>query len=106
MVTIKVWFQLFWVCIGMFQVSPAPVRSPADAEKKRSLQRALDGLTPQLQEVVMEEGRQHDIRDLDWIASFGGLAAYIFVVPMSYRLPVCLKRFFWFAEALAMLHST
>lgn len=90
----------------MFQVSPAPVRSPADAEKKRSLQRALDGLTPQLQEVVMEEGRQHDIRDLDWIASFGGLAAYIFVVPMSYRLPVCLKRFFWFAEALAMLHST
>ena len=66
------------VCIGMsyspaFQVSPAPVRSPADAEKKRSLQRALDGLTPQLQEVVMEEGRQHDIRDSGWRASFGQL---------------------------------
>ncbi len=66
-------FEQELVIFRVFQVSPAPVRSPADAEKKRSLQRALDGLTPQLQEVVMEEGRQHDIRDSGWIASFGGL---------------------------------
>ena len=42
-------------------MAPAPVRSPEEAERKRNLQRALDGLTPGLQDVEMAEGQQHDI---------------------------------------------
>ena len=47
------------VCVG--KVAPAPVRSQEEAERKRNLQRALDGLTPGLQDVEMAEGQQHDI---------------------------------------------
>lgn len=50
-------------------VAPAPVRSQEEAERKRNLQRALDGLTPGLQDVEMAEGQQHDICNVAEIAS-------------------------------------
>lgn len=54
-------------------VSPAPIRSPEDAERKRNLQRALNGLTPPLRRVEMTEGHQRDICDVAEVvsASFG-----------------------------------
>ena len=41
------------------------MRSPAEAEQKQNLQRALAGLIPGLQDVEMVDGRQHDI--CDWL---------------------------------------
>eukprot|EP00438_Fugacium_kawagutii_P019017 Skav234575 [mRNA] locus=scaffold2869:193438:197603:+ [translate_table: standard] len=54
-------------------VSPFPVRSPEEAERKRNLQRALEGLYPPIEELEMVEGRQYDVCDVAEVlsASFG-----------------------------------
>ena len=41
------------------------VRNQSDADRKQSIQRALDGLTSQLQEVKMDEGQQYDLCDTE-----------------------------------------